>query len=353
MSESAPIEAVQLSPTPGPSDEEPPVAPRKARKPRDPVTTLAAFFEKRAIKSSTFLKDLRAADRWGFDAGDVEAALESHADRDKEFVKTVQLIAAALKERDRRYANGVVDFGERAIRRRLADNPHAIGTDLDAARSPQDTIDLTIRVLTPRLRESKRRTESMNLLLATLLCLSHRHELAGKTAIDSLVAALASDRPSRGRQARDAKLVWLGERPKELRHVVDLLAPSVLDANGLGAEVDRLRGSLEAERETRRRADEEVVRLSARLADLEEAVASAQTEIKRLEESTRAAGVHADHDVKSARARVAGLLDGQLRDLVTTVDEALSVDPPRVEVAREKAEVLMRELERQVAWLRS
>jgi hypothetical protein len=339
--------------TPRSPDGEPPTAPRRARKPRDPVTTLVGFFEKRAFKPATFLKDLRAADRWGFEEDDIAAALESHADRDKDFVKTVQLIAAALKERDRRYAGGVVDFGERAIRRRLADNPHAIGIDFDAAPSPEETIGLTVRALTPRFRESKRRTESANLLLATVLCLSHKHGLAGDSAIDVLVVALAPERPTRRSQALGAKLVWLGERPRDLRHVIDLLSPSIHDAHERGAEIDRLRGSLDAERETRRLADAEVVRLSARLADLEETLANARNELERLEESTRAAGVHADHDVKSARARVAGLLDGQMRDLVVTVDEALSVDPPRVDVAREKAEVLLRELERQVAWLRS
>ena len=67
----------------------------------------------------------------------------------------------------------------------------------------------------------------------------------------------------------------------------------------------------------------------------------------------RAADVHADHDAKRMKARLAGVLDGQLRDLVATIDEALSVDPPRVEIAREKVDVVLRELERQVSWLRS
>lgn len=353
MNESAPIDAVQPPVTSDSPDGEPPTSSRKQRTPRAPATTLAAFFEKRAFKPATFLKDLRAADRWGFEEDDITTALENHADRDKDFVRTVQLIAAALRERDRRYAGQVVDFGQRAIRRRLADNPYAIGIDFDAARSPEEAILLTARVLTQRLGESKRRTESANLLLAITLCLSYQPGLDAEKAIRALVAALAPERPTRGGQASSPKLVWLGERPRELRHVIDLLAPSVRDSNELAAEVDRLRGSLDAERETRRLADQEVVRLSVRLADLEETLASARNEIERLEESNRAAGIHAEHDLKSARARVAGQLDGQMRDLVATVDEALSVDPPRVDVAREKAEVLMRELERQVTWLRS
>jgi hypothetical protein len=53
------------------------------------------------------------------------------------------------------------------------------------------------------------------------------------------------------------------------------------------------------------------------------------------------------------KARLAGVLDEQLRDVITTIDEALSVDPPRVEIAREKVGIVVRELERQVTWLKS
>ena len=99
---------------------------------------------------------------------------ETHAARDKDFSRTTQLLAAALKERDGRFARPVVAFGERAVRRRLADNPHFIGADLDAAASPTDRVDMVVRGLSPRLRDSKRRDESTNLLLATILCASRK-----------------------------------------------------------------------------------------------------------------------------------------------------------------------------------
>ncbi len=70
------------------------------------------------------------------------------------------------------------------------------------------------------------------------------------------------------------------------------------------------------ERGARRAAEEEVVRLSEALADLQRTVTEARAEIETSKEMERAAGVHADHDVRRANARIAGLLDGQLRDLV-------------------------------------
>jgi hypothetical protein len=340
-SESAPV-----------ADETPPAAP-KVRKKREPVTTLTAFFEQRAVKPATFLKDLREAEVWSFEAEDVETALASHADRDKDFGRTVQLVAAALKERDARFATVAVEFAERAIRRRFRDNPYAIGVDLGDAPTVEEALARTVRVLAPRLRETKRRTESTNLLLGKVLCLNHAGGLPADTAMDTLVAALGPEAASRSGDTLRSKLVWLASQPKDVRNVIELLAPWARSTGDLAMEADRLRGSLESERDARRAADAEVVRLSAQLADLEKTLTQARNEIERLEEAARAVGLHADHDVKSARARVAGQLDGQLRDLVTTVDEALSVDPPRVDVAREKAEVLMRELERQVAWLRS
>src|SRR4051794_5350077 len=114
------------APTPGTRQE-------RKRDRREPIKGLEDFFSRRATKASSFLKDLREADRWEFTSDDVEAALEIHAARDKDFGRTTQLIAAALKERDGRFARTVIAFAEEAIRRRLADNPHLIGADLDAA----------------------------------------------------------------------------------------------------------------------------------------------------------------------------------------------------------------------------
>src|SRR5262249_22060924 len=114
-----------------------------------------------------------------------------------------------------------------------------------------------------------------------------------------------------------------------------------------------LEAQVEEESTGRRASEADVVRLSALVADLEKSVADARAEIGKLEEDVRAGGVHAEHDAKQMKAHVAGMLDPQLRGLVTTIDEALSIDPPRVEIAREKVNVILRELERQAAWLRS
>jgi hypothetical protein len=338
-----------------PGDPEPLAAEPKARASRkrtDPIITLTGFFRKRTASPTTFLKDLREAERWGFDAEDIEGALEEHAQSDKDFGRTVRLIAVAQKDREGRFAAPIVRFGELALRRRLAENPYAIGVDLDAAVGPEGVLDTTVRVLTPRLGDSGRRGESANVLLGTILCLSHAQGLSAETAIDALVSALASD-SAQSASALRAKIVWLGERPKDIRRAVDLLAPSVVRARNLGREVESLQSRLDAEGEARRSADDKVEALASALSELETALGDAKTEIERLEETSRAAGVHADHDVKRIKARVAGLLDGQLRDLITTVDEALSVDPPQVDVAREKVGVVVRELERQVEWLRS
>src|SRR5262249_44314285 len=103
--------------------------PGTKRPKREPIVTLETFFGRRAAKASTFLKDLREANRWGFGPEDIRTVLDTHAARDKDFGRTTQLIAAALKERDGRFARPVIDFAEAAIAHRLADNPHFIGVD--------------------------------------------------------------------------------------------------------------------------------------------------------------------------------------------------------------------------------
>lgn len=338
------------------SDREPPTAPESDKGPtptkRPPITTLEDFFGRRAARASTFLKDLRVADKWDFTPQDVQAALETHGARDKDFSRTTQLIAAALKERDGRFARPVVAFGNEAIRRRLADNPHFVGTNLDAAADATERIDMVAHALRPRLRESKRRAESTNLLLATILCVTREGGLAAGDAVARLVSALEIDTRRTADRER-AQMVWLGEKPKDVRPALEVAAPWIRSTRELEERASRLEATVEHESATRKVAEAEVVRLSAVLADLEKAGVNARAEIARLEEGLRAADVHADHDAKRMKARLAGLLGGQLRDLVTTIDEALSVDPPRVEIAREKVDVVLRELERQVSWLKS
>lgn len=324
---------------------------RRAAK-RPPITTLRDFFDRRAAKPATFLKDLREAGKWEFSSEDVEAALETHGGRDKDFSRTTQLLAAALKDRDGRFARPVVAFCEQAIHHRLADNPHFVGMDLDAAASASERIDMVARGLSPRLRESKRRAESTNLLLATILCLSREGGLSAGDAIARLVSALEIE-SSRSIDRQRAQLVWLAEKPKEVRPTLEFTAPWIRAARDLEERASQLEAKLENESASREAAEADVVRLSASLADLENALTEARAEIERLEEAVRATEVHADHDTKRMKARLAGLLDGQLRDVVATIDEALSVEPPQFGIAREKVNVVLRELERQVAWLRS
>lgn len=334
---------IAASAAPGPRQE------RKRLK-REPIVTLEVFFSRRAAKASGFLKDLREADRWDFEPDDVKAALETHAARDKDFGRTTQLVAAALKERDGRFARPTIAFAEAAIHHRLADNPHYIGADTDSPASASERFDLVARALRSRLRESKRRAESTNLLLATLLCASREGGIAPRDAIARLVSVLEIE-PSRSGDR--AVLTWLGEKPKDARSALELAAPWVRSARDLDDKVTDLQAKLDDETSSREEAEAEVVRLSTDVADLQKAMADARTQIEQLEERVRAVDVHADHDARRLKARLAGLLDAQLRDLVTTVEEALSIDPPRVEVAREKVDVILRELERQVSWLRS
>jgi hypothetical protein len=348
-SELEPKERAEMEAPPSAAE---PAAERRAKKKREPVTTLMGFFGRRSANPKSFLKDLREADRWGFEEDDVRDALEIHAEGDKDFGKTTRLIAAAMKERDARFARPAVAFGERAIQRRLAVNPHSIGVDLDAADDPETRLELVTRMLATRLREPKHRAESVNLLLATTLCLRHAGGLLAEAAIERLIRGLSIE-PARSSDRQRAQLVWLGEHAKEVPAVLEFLAPWTRRADQLSATVGRLETDVDAEREGRLAAESEIERLATLVSDLERTLVGARAEIEKLAEISRAAEVHADHDVKRVKARIAGLLEGRLQDLVVTIDEALSVDPPQIGGAREKADAVLRELEKQVTWLRS
>jgi hypothetical protein len=343
--------AKRLPEAPAAADGEAGARPPRSRSRRAPVTTLTEFFAKRSLRAASFLKDLREAERWEFASDDVETALEAHAESDKAFLRTTQLIAGAMKEKDGRFARPVVKFADAAIRRRLRSSPHAYGIDFEQG-TVAERLDNFQRVIAPRLRERKTRAESTNLLVAALLCETYRQELTLDSMVDRLLATLEIDAGGSPKAQRD-KAVWLGEHAKEIKPVLELLAPSVRATTELGGRAAETERRLESERSRRESLESDLVRARERIADLERTVASKDDEIERLDEHSRATKIHAGHDVDRTRARVAGILDGQLRDLAVTVEEALAGDRPHVDVALEKVESLLRELDRQVEWLRS
>jgi chromosome segregation ATPase len=145
----------------------------------------------------------------------------------------------------------------------------------------------------------------------------------------------------------------MGEHTKEARAVADLLAPSVEAATRAASEIEAAANRASAERDAKESAQADVVRLERDLTDLHAMVTRLEAELGQARETATAATVHARHDVSQVKARVAGMLDSHLRDLVNTADEALSLEPPRVAVARENIDAIVREIERQAAWLRS
>ena len=328
------------------------VQPLRTKRQRQPILTLVAFYERKTTKPASFLKDLRTAERWDFDVDDVEAALGLQVDGDKDLARVTQLMAAALKERDGRFVRPVIGFGERVIRARLMDKPYFVGVDRDAMAGPEEKLVAISRALGPKLREPGRRAESANLLLATILWLHQAEGLEARAAVDTMTSALTASQPST-RDKERAKLVWLGAHQKDVRAVADLLAPSVAAASRAAAAVEAAELQAAHERSARKDSEADVVRIERDVADLQKMVMQLEAEVARLNETLTATRVHARHDVAQVKARVVGVLDSQLRDLVNTVEEALGLDPPRVAVAREKVDVIARELERQVAWLRS
>src|SRR5262249_31570175 len=160
----------------------------------------------------------------------------------------------------------------------LADNPYLIGADTDAPTSASERFDLVAHALRSRLRESKRRAESTNLLIATLLCASRDGGMAARDAVARLVSALEIE-PSRS--ADRGVLGWLGEKPKEVRPALELAAPWVRSTRDLEGKAAELQTTLDHEIAGRKEAEAEIVRLSAEVADLQQAMADAQAEVGR------------------------------------------------------------------------
>ena len=191
----------------------PPATPKSGRiasAPSGRQSTLVDFFDRRAAKPR-HLRPSRGRDM-GVHSRGCRRSTETHAARDKDFSRTTQLLAAALKERDGRFARPVVAFGERAS---VADS--LIRTSSARPRRGCEP-DRPSRHGCSRPQSSpsrlKRRDESTNLLLATILCASRSRVERGRRYRP--VSALEIE-SSRSTDRQRAQLAWLAERPKEVR----------------------------------------------------------------------------------------------------------------------------------------
>jgi hypothetical protein len=138
------------------------------RQPAEPVTTLTGYFKRKRYSPTRFFGDLTEANIWSFSNEDRATAVEVSGQLDPKFTRTISLAAAALRAKDDRFRRPILDFLWECAQQRLRDNPR-LAVDGAVAESADTRLNRVSRALAPRLQESKRRTESLNLLIATAL----------------------------------------------------------------------------------------------------------------------------------------------------------------------------------------
>jgi hypothetical protein len=329
----------------------------KQRRPPQPILSLRDFYSRRNVSPARFLTDLKTHEKWSFRPEDVAESLAMLRVSDPKFARTAALAAQAIRERDDRFARPCLGFAHRAACERLKERPQLAGVDLEAQANPEEKLRLVGRAVSAQLDEAKHRTEALNVVLTMALWYAYTESLASAAVIDEIASRLVLSADS-GRRAEMTRLALIIEYscrkgPAALKPLLQLVLPwretAAVELRRASAAEDELRSakaSLTDAENTAARRGFEIDRLSLELT-------TAQKEIERFAEAAKAAEAHRVHDLAEIRGKLAGALGGHLGDLITTVREALELEPPRTAVAREKIEIAQNELERQLEWLRS
>jgi hypothetical protein len=330
--------------------------PRKTKVPAEPVTTLAGYFTRKTYGPARFLKDLAEANIWVFSHEDRTTALDLAKSADAKFTRTINLAAAALQAPDTRFRLPVLEFVWLSAEQRLRENPRYMAAREAQSSDPTKRLQAIGSALEPGLQDSKRRVESLNLLLAAALWLQDSTELGMQVIVDEVVSSVISI-PRLRRPDDRALVAHIAEKtrsgPKAALPLVGLLEPWIDNA-----KQSARRASSEAERadtatEALERTDDALEQAQTEISALRKSVEEARAEATRAVEQSQAERTHHEHTMNRLRSQVSTLLTGRLTDLLTTAREALELDEPRVRVAQEKLEIAAAELEKKAEWLRS
>jgi hypothetical protein len=340
--------------TPAAGVEEKPAQRRTARPPAEPITSLREFFARKTARPQRLLKDLTAANIWQFSDEDVSSALDLSRETDPRFSRTIGLAAAALQADDDRFRRPILAFVWRSAEQRLRDNPRYGRTSSIEDGAAQ--LHAVARALEQGLHESRRRVESLNLLMAAALWLQHAEGLPLEAVTDELVNALA-EIPRLRRPTARSLAGFLAEHsksgPKGVIPVVGIVSPWLDRAKQAMRRADSEEARAEAETAAHERTQAELRAAKAEIAELSEALGVARREAGDLREHLQADRTHYEHGSGRLRSQIAASLSGRLKELISTAQDALEMDEPRVHVAHEKLEIAVEELEKQAEWLRS
>lgn len=323
--------------------------------PAGPVidSLMAVFAEKGSGLPKRFLGHLVKTNAQAFDPADVESTLLVVDDADPELKRLRFLVRTASRGFGGDFKQPALDFARRAIRDDIE------GSDLDdVTTSPAARLESVVGLLRPRVRDNgpvARR--AFNVMMLTIEILAAGTTLQFEDVTPVLRRALVDpDATEAGANLRRARLGRLSDpnlTVDSLRQLLEVMEPSEMaaaEARRAAAEAQRASESMREERDA---AQLERNALQQQLANLSEASEQQRQELARLRDQVRDAGALGQSDVAAARARELSLLQGKLRPMLDSVREAGELEPPRTAVIRRYVADVLREIDKEIGWLKS
>lgn len=319
----------------------------------EPVSSLIDLYTVKGANAGKLLRELEKSSSWKFADDDVEAALQLIAERDANLARTRQLVHEAIETREGRFARTAGDFALRAIE---SDADGAEGWPPGEGTEPVKALQELARNLAADLRDPKRQRRAHNALMIGVDLLSHRRAVAFELVAPVLREALgtpATDSKRNPRRHRIASVTLPRNDADRVRDLLDLLEPWEREVAAAGNAAAAASADAREARIAADRAEESARQLGAEFERAKSELERLRQEAESARDQAQDVRIHASADVTELRARSVAFLNTRLRDLLATAKEASEVDPPRTPTALRLLDQAIRELQKEVEWLKS
>lgn len=321
-------------------------APKLSKAPAPlPEPTLVAYYSQKAPRPVSWLRAVKEAKLTAFPHAEVEAGLARLQDLDSDLRKTMALADSAnLPTAVGRWVAEATRSLTRACLKEITADPALPSTE---------QLRQTAHALAPILHAKNipERTAAENLLRLCLRQLVENRELDPGDALRVLSGVLRSDARSFEGIRRNLKQRMLKARVPQLRDLA--LTFSFVEARIIAAENERREAYLKASR-----LEEKLETAKDQIHDLQVALATAQQKMVALEADLESARrtAHDDrqigaHSQAELRARFRSILVGRLDRVLTDAQDATEIDPPAIEVVRDRIRSARHIIKGEVVWL--
>lgn len=278
------------------------------------------------------------------------AALEIVASDPKLLIKVVELMRVLRDSSHARMRGVIKSWAADVIRARAPDLEQWAQLE---SRSPEDEIaDLAKRLRHARSNGDKDTAfEAEQVLLLGIAITSTRVDFDVIGTLASLHSMLGSDDKPDQTRGRAAKAVATAS----MKQLTIYCAINQVVSGQLKSLTDQfasVRHDRDIARERIRDLQDTITRLSAEVGELKEDKELAVQEAETLRQQLDGTKGGAAHDMIEARARFRRLLAGKLSPFVSDAGLALEVNPPVVNIAKERLGQIKGEIDKELEWLK-